>query len=166
MGAMERKISSFLLTQYTDNYFGIYQNNIIKMWDKIIFLEFALIILLIEQIFLMSSSCLVSELSTTVGHYLFFEWDTVLLAAIIPIKTYSNIEAEKSQILKENKNKSGIYMWTNNINNQKCIGSSENLRKIFLQYFNINHLIRYNCMQICRALLKHDYCNFSLTILE
>ena len=57
-------------------------------------------------------------------------------------------------------------MWTNNINNQKCIGSSENLRKIFLQYFNINHLIRYNCMQICRALLKHDYCNFSLTILE
>jgi len=95
MGAMGKKISSFLLTQYTDNYFGRYQNNIIKMWDKIIFLEFAFIILLIEQIFLMSSSDLVDELSTIVGYYLFFEWDTVLLAAIIPIKTYSNAEVEK-----------------------------------------------------------------------
>jgi hypothetical protein len=32
------------------------------------------------------------------------------LAAIIPIKTYSNAEADKDQILKDNKNKSGIYM--------------------------------------------------------
>jgi hypothetical protein len=32
-----------------------------------------------------------------------------LLAAIIPIKSYSNAEAEKSLILKENKKKSGIY---------------------------------------------------------
>jgi hypothetical protein len=33
----------------------------------------------------------------------------VLLAAIIPIKSYSNVEGEKAQILKDNKNKSGIY---------------------------------------------------------
>jgi len=33
-----------------------------------------------------------------------------LLAAIIPIKSYSNAEIEKSTILKENTNKSGIYM--------------------------------------------------------
>jgi len=32
------------------------------------------------------------------------------LAALIPVKTYSNAEAEKSTIIKENKNKSGIYM--------------------------------------------------------
>ena len=32
------------------------------------------------------------------------------LAAIIPIKSYSNAETEKSTILKENTNKSGIYM--------------------------------------------------------
>ena len=58
MGAMGKKMSSFLLTKYTDSYFDIYQNNIIKMWDRIIFLEFALIILLIliEQIFLISIS--------------------------------------------------------------------------------------------------------------
>ena len=73
MGAMGKKMSSFLLTKYTDSYFDIYQNNIIKMWDRIIFLEFALIILLIliEQIFLMSSSDLVSELSTYSGATLF-----------------------------------------------------------------------------------------------
>ena len=90
----------------------------------------------------------------------------MLLAAIIPIKSYSNTEAEKDKILQENKDKSGIYIWTNNINNKKYIGSSENLRRRFLQYFNTNYLIKDNCMQICRALLKHGYSNFSLTILE
>jgi len=32
------------------------------------------------------------------------------LAAIIPIKSYSNGEADKAKILNDNKNKSGIYM--------------------------------------------------------
>ena len=36
--------------------------------------------------------------------------DPVLLCAIIPIKSYSNAEADKKKIIKENKNKSGIYM--------------------------------------------------------
>jgi len=33
-----------------------------------------------------------------------------LLAALIPIKIYPNAEADKAKILKDNKNKSGIYM--------------------------------------------------------
>jgi hypothetical protein len=33
-----------------------------------------------------------------------------LLCAIIPIKSYSNGEVEKGKIMKENKQKSGIYM--------------------------------------------------------
>ena len=57
-------------------------------------------------------------------------------------------------------------MWTNNINNKKYIGSSENLRTRFLQYFNINYLIRDNYMPIYQALLKYDYSNFSLEIIE
>jgi len=47
----------------------------------------------------------------------FFGIDTLLaidpfflLAAILPIKSYSNAEADKAIIIKENKNKSGIYM--------------------------------------------------------
>ena len=67
MGAMGKKMSSFFLTKYTDSYFYIFKNNLIKMWDKFRFLEFALIILLIGQIFLMSSSDLISMLSTTAG---------------------------------------------------------------------------------------------------
>jgi len=57
-------------------------------------------------------------------------------------------------------------MWTNLINNKRYIGSSKNLNKRFREYFNTNYLIKDNCMQICRALKKHDYSNFSLTILE
>jgi hypothetical protein len=48
-----------------------------------------------------------------------FPFDPVLLCAFIPIKSYSNAEADKSKILKENTTKSGIYMWTNLINGKK-----------------------------------------------
>jgi len=91
--------------------------------------------------------------------------DSLLLAAFVPIKIYYNAEADKSKILKENKNKSGIYMWKNLINKKKYVGSSENLRTRFYVYFNTNSLIKNNCMQICSALLKHEFSNFSLEIL-
>ena len=89
-----------------------------------------------------------------------------LLAALIPIKIYSNAEAEKDKILKDNKNKSGIYMWKNQINDKKYIGSSQNLRKRFQEYFNTNHLLINISMNICKALEKHGHSNFSLTIIE
>jgi group I intron endonuclease len=57
-------------------------------------------------------------------------------------------------------------MWTNNINNNKYIESSENLRARFLKYFNQNHLLKNTSMNIYKALIKHDYSKFSLTILE
>ena len=34
-----------------------------------------------------------------------------LLCAFIPIKIYYNVEANKAQILSDNQNKLGIYMW-------------------------------------------------------
>ena len=99
-------------------------------------------------------------------HYLS---DPFLLAAIIPIKIYSNAEAPsgyKGKILSDNQNKSGLYMWTNRINGKQYIGSSIDLRNRFYQYFNTNNILINSYMAISRALLKHDYCNFSLTILE
>jgi len=57
-------------------------------------------------------------------------------------------------------------MWTNNINQKRYIGSSDNLKRRLSEYFNNNSLIKNNSMQICRALLKHGPSNFSLTILE
>ena len=51
------------------------------------------------------------NVNTFVGSWLAsFFMDPVLLAAFIPIKIYSNAESDKALILKENQNKSGIYM--------------------------------------------------------
>jgi group I intron endonuclease len=83
-----------------------------------------------------------------------------------PIKTYSNAEADKAQILSDNLNKSGIYMWKNLQNDKRYIGSSNNLRVRFLKYFNTNSLRKKKYMAICCAILKHGYSNFSLTIIE
>ena len=48
----------------------------------------------------------------------------------------------------------------------KYIGSSENLKKRFREYFNVNHLMRNKSLYICSALLKYGYSKFSLEILE
>src|SRR5436853_5920068 len=136
MGAMGKKISYFLLTKFTGNCFDLCQNNIIKMWEKIIFLEFAFIILLIEQIFLMSSSDLVSILSTIVGDLLADLLISPYLLCAIPIKSYFSTEADTDKILKENKNKSGIYMWINNNNGKQYIGSAVDLSNRLSFYFS------------------------------
>jgi len=117
MGATGKKMSSFLLTKFTGSYFYIFKNNIIKMWEKFIILEFAWIILLIliGQIFLIQNDA--NSLGRIFLSSLYI--DPWVLAAIIPIKTYSNAEQDKSTILADNKDKSGIYMWTNNINKKK-----------------------------------------------
>jgi group I intron endonuclease len=57
-------------------------------------------------------------------------------------------------------------MWKNSINGKRYIGSSENLNRRFSEFFYINYLKKSNYMYICRALLKHGYDNFSLTIIE
>jgi group I intron endonuclease len=79
---------------------------------------------------------------------------------------YENADTPQNQILFENKGKSGIYLFRNSINGNKYIGSSNNFKKRFLQYFNTNYLIRCNYMAICLALFKYGYSKFSLEILE
>lgn len=78
---------------------------------------------------------------------------------------YVNAEISKLDILKDTKDKSGIYLWTNLINNKRYIGSSVNLKRRMLEYFNINRLLRMPSMTINNALLKYGYSNFSLSIL-
>src|SRR5437588_6059873 len=91
------------------------------------------------------------------------------LAAIIPIKSYSNAEADKAKILSDNKNKSGIYKWKNNNNGKQYIGSAVDLSNRLSNYYSTTYmedaLTRSNS-HIYRALLKNGYENFSLTILE
>jgi GIY-YIG catalytic domain/NUMOD1 domain len=83
-----------------------------------------------------------------------------------PYLYYSNVDHSKLDILKDNKGKSSIYMWTNLMNNKSYIGSSVDLNRRFLEYFNINRLLRCSSMAINKALLKYGYSQFSLSILE
>jgi len=57
-------------------------------------------------------------------------------------------------------------MWTNKLNGKKYVGSSVNLRRRLLEYYNVNRLLNEKSMPINVALLKYGYTNFSLTILE
>jgi hypothetical protein len=78
---------------------------------------------------------------------------------------FEDADSQKMEILEISKDKSGIYMWVNKINGKKYVGSSTNLRRRFLQYYNVNRLMTNN-MAINTALLKHGYHSFELIILE
>lgn len=81
--------------------------------------------------------------------------------------SYTNADTQKESILKDNKNKSGVYCWTNTESNAKYVGSSVDLCRRFRQYYNINYITRASKSSlICRALLKHGYSKFKLEILE
>lgn len=79
---------------------------------------------------------------------------------------YLNIDVQKQQILNENKDKAGIYLFTHKETGKEYIGSSFNLRRRFMEYFNPNYLERAKYMFICRAILKHGISSFSLAVLE
>ena len=79
---------------------------------------------------------------------------------------FSDADKDKLDILKYIKGKSGIYMWTNKLNGKKYVGSSMNLNRRLLEYYNVNRMLNEKSMAINVALLKYGYTNFSLTILE
>jgi group I intron endonuclease len=85
---------------------------------------------------------------------------------ISPIKLYEDIYYMKKTILKENINKSGIYMLTNKLTNDIYIGQSIDISKRFKKYFTPSYIISKKSFRISRALIKYGYSNFSLTILE
>lgn len=84
-------------------------------------------------------------------------------------KTYSNADALRLVILKENRNKSGIYRWVNLLNGKSYIGSSVNLARRLKEYYSIYYLEnegKKNNSLIYRAILKNGYSNFRIDILE
>lgn len=82
------------------------------------------------------------------------------------LAVFSDADKDKLDILNYVKGKAGIYMWINILNGKKYVGSSVNLRRRLLEYYNVNRLLNEYSMPIYVALLKHGYHNFSLTILE
>lgn len=79
---------------------------------------------------------------------------------------FFDADKDKLDILKYIKGKSGIYMWTNKLNGKKYVGSSVDLRRRVLEYYNVNRMLNEKSMPINVALLKYGYTNFSFTILE
>ena len=79
---------------------------------------------------------------------------------------FSDADIDKLNVLKYVKGKSGIYMWTNKLNGKKYVGSSVDLRRRLLEYYNVNRILNEKSMPINIALLKYGYTNFTLTILE
>lgn len=73
----------------------------------------------------------------------------------------------KSIIIKDNKNKSGIYKFTNKLNGNFYIGSSVNLSRRFINYYTLSYISKVKShLTISRALIKYGYFNFELEILE
>jgi group I intron endonuclease len=89
--------------------------------------------------------------------------------SVIPIVVYPNAFLNKSIILKDNKNKVGIYRWVNKENGNTYIGSSVNLGRRLRVYYDFSFLsvrVQKSKSRIYSAILKYGYSNFQLEILE
>jgi group I intron endonuclease len=84
------------------------------------------------------------------------------------IMIYDNFEEKRANILKDQKDKSGVYCLINKINGHSYVGSSINLASRMKNYLNNAFLkSRQNVnMPIVKALLKYSQSNFTLLILE
>lgn len=85
-----------------------------------------------------------------------------------PIKVYNSLKEDRVNILKEQRDKSGVYCLMNKINGHAYVGSSINLSSRMRNYLNNTFLkSKQNVnMPIVKALLKYDQSNFALLILE
>lgn len=87
---------------------------------------------------------------------------------LVPLIAYDNFKENRVDILKEQKDKSGIYCLINKNNGHSYVGSSINLASRMRNYLNtafLNSKQNIN-MPIVKALLKYNPSNFKLLILE
>lgn len=82
---------------------------------------------------------------------------------------YKNTLLHKDNVLKDTKNKIGVYRWINRITNDIYVGSSKNIGERLKNYYSVsylkNKLLLYNS-RIYKALLEYGYSNFDMEILE
>ncbi|TVY18656.1 putative intron-encoded endonuclease [Lachnellula arida] len=85
-----------------------------------------------------------------------------------PVKVYHSLKEDRVQILKDQKDKSGVYCFINNINGHAYVGSSMNISSRMRNYLNNTFLKskQNSNMPIVKGLLKYNQSNFSLLIFE
>lgn len=88
--------------------------------------------------------------------------------SFVTVILYNNADMDKLVILKDNKGKTGIYMWTHLESGKKYIGSAYDLSNRFEDYFRKSYISDKSKgnSYIYNALLIHGYSKFSLSILE
>jgi hypothetical protein len=118
MGARGKKMSSFLLTKYSIKKF----KRFVSVFIKYLLIRFLLLKMQLYNRYFGITLVNIGVIFciTLFPYYLLtcflgswvcsFCIDPVLLCAFIPIQIYFNAEADKAQILSENKNKAGIYL--------------------------------------------------------
>jgi group I intron endonuclease len=115
-----------------------------------------------------TQKCFKFNRRSNINYIRFYGTKPSLYLPILPVKFYDDafsVQARKL-IIKDNKNKSGIYRWTNKLTNDIYVGQSIDLAKRFMRYFNLSYLKNRETLVISRALIKYGYFNFSLEILE
>jgi len=107
---------------------------------------------------------LISLIFLTINIY-FDSFDSTLIYCFVPLMVYNNAETDRSRILPDNKDKTGIYMWTHKKSDKKYVGSAVDLFIRLNNYYSPSNL-KNDDNYICRALLCHGYSAFSLSIIE
>lgn len=99
-------------------------------------------------------------------------WSTCFLTKAVeqvkPTKVYNNFKENRLQLLKDQKDKTGVYCLVNLINGHIYIGSSINLSSRMKNYLNNTFLIdkKNKNIPIVKALLKYGQDSFAVLIVE
>jgi group I intron endonuclease len=92
------------------------------------------------------------------------------LLSILPmgVKFYDDLLTNKKLIAKENRGRSGVYLFYNKLNSNSYIGSGVDLTDRLGDYFSDTYLNKRSTQTslIVKAIKKYTLNNFSLTILE
>jgi hypothetical protein len=85
---------------------------------------------------------------------------------IIFVIYFKDLKESKRKIYKELKNKSGVYLFINDVTNDLYVGSSINLSKRMVSHFYYANSDKIGTTILIRAMKKYGLNNFSLGILE
>lgn len=85
---------------------------------------------------------------------------------VSPVKIYENALLSKSEMIKDFKDKTIIYLWFNKITGKVYVGSGRNEANRLYSYFSPSVLNSTNKSLIYNSLNKYGHNNFSLVILE